>query len=329
VTNLINLAHQAGMRVFLNPFINSAVDSGWQALFHPANGAAWFQSYDAYLVHYAKLAQADHVDLFAIGDEFDSMDSVAAYTPYWDQAIATVRQYYSGPVTYGANYTNYQTVTFWNKLDEVGVDAYFPLSSSANPTLASLEAAWNQEADQLQAWRVSSGLSGKPFLITELGYPSETSAASNPGGWQPGQPVDTALQNELYQATFQTIWQRPWLQGIMWFWWANPSNPNWQGGLSDNGYTLRNKPAEATLRQYFTMPIADPAPGFSAQTDSGAVPPPDPPDRRGPARAVLRRRPARARVQGPLRAQVPDPAAPRPRRRQSRSNWGPSPPVVP
>ena len=252
VTQLIKLAHQDGMRVFLNPFINSLQGSGWQALFHPTNVAAWFQSYDNYLEHYAKLAQADHVDLFAIGDEFDSMDTVPAYRPYWVQAVHVTRQYYHGPVTYGADYTNYQSVTFWNQLNEVGVDAYFPLSQSANPTLAQLTASWNQEADQIQAWRVSSGLTNKPFLITELGYPSENGAAANPGAWQPNQAVNLTLQQELYEATFQSIWQRPWLKGIMWFWWANPSNPNWQGGTTDNGYTLRNKPAEVTLRQYFT-----------------------------------------------------------------------------
>ena len=256
VTQLIQLAHQNGMRVFLNPFINSMVGSGWQALFHPPNVGAWFQSYDHYLAHYAKLAQADHADLFAIGDEFDSMDTVPAYTRYWDKAIAVTREYYRGPVTYGANYTNYQSVTFWNRLDEVGVDAYYPLSQSSDPTLAQLTQSWNQEADQIQAWRVSSGLANKPFLITELGYPSEDSAAVNPGGWEPNQPVNLALQQELYQATFQSIWQRPWLAGIMWFWWANPSNPNWQGGPNDNGYTLRGKPAEQTLKQYFTAGAA-------------------------------------------------------------------------
>ena len=256
VTQLINLAHQNGMRVFLNPFINSMTGSGWQALFHPSNVAAWFQSYDNYLEHYAKLAQADHADLFAIGDEFDSMDTVPAYTPYWGKAIAVTREYYHGPVTYGANYTNYQDVTFWNQLDEVGVDAYFPLSQSSDPTLTQLTASWNQEADQIQSWRVSSGLTNKPFLITELGYPSENSAAANPGGWEPNQPVNLTLQQKLYEATFESIWQRPWLSGIMWFWWANPSNPNWQGGPNDNGYTPRNKPVEATLKQYFTEATA-------------------------------------------------------------------------
>jgi hypothetical protein len=259
VTKLIELAHRAGMRVFLNPFINSDVGSGWQGVFQPSNVAAWFQSYDAYLEHYAKLAQADHADLFSIGDEMDTLDTNPAYTRYWDHAIQLVRRYYSGPVTYGADEPNnhYQDVTFWNELNYVGIDAYFPLSQSSDPAESQLVSNWNQYANEIQAWRASSGLTSKKVLITELGYPSEDSAASNPGEWEPNDPVNLDLQQELYEATFQSVWQRPWLAGIMWFWWANPSDGSWLGGPNDNGYTIRNKPAEQTLKQYFTASVGN------------------------------------------------------------------------
>lgn len=252
VTRLIQLAHREGMRVFLNPFVNSMQGNGWQAQFAPTSSTAWFQSFDDYLAHYAKLAQADHADLFAIGDEFDSLDNVPAYQPEWAEAIRVARRYYHGPITYGADYTHYQQVTFWKQLDDVGIDAYFPLSQANNPTTAQLKSGWNRVADQIQAWRIRSGLNKKPFLITELGYPSEDGAAAVPGSWYPNQPVNLGLQQKLYMATFETIWTRPWLRGIMWFWWANPSNPDWKGGVADNGYTLRGKPAEATLSHYLS-----------------------------------------------------------------------------
>jgi hypothetical protein len=252
VTTLIQWAHHEGMRVFLNPFVNSFQGSGWQALFHPTSVPAWFRSFDVYMAHYAKLAAQDHADLFSIGDEFDSLDHNPAYRPYWIHAIQIARRYYHGPITYGADYPDYQQVTFWPALNMVGVDAYFPLSSQANPSVATLVASWNQVADTIEAWRVQTGLAQKPFLITELGYPSEEGAAATPGTWYPRKPVNLALQQKLYLATFESIWQRPWLRGIMWFWWANPSNPDWQGGPRDNGYTIRNKPAELVLKEFFT-----------------------------------------------------------------------------
>jgi hypothetical protein len=252
VTRLIRVAQAMGFHVFLNPFVNSFQGSGWQALFAPRSVPAWFQSYDRYLVHYARLAQQDHVALFSIGDEFDSLDDVPAYRPYWLHAIALARRYYHGPIVYGADYTHYQRVTFWSALDAVGIDAYFPLASSSSPTLSQLEARWRQIAAQIEAWRVRSGLSQKPFIITELGYPSEDTAAEQPGTWYPREPVNLRLQQLCYEATLQTIYREPWVQGIFWFWWANPSNPDWQGGPDDNGYTPRGKPAEITLRRYFT-----------------------------------------------------------------------------
>lgn len=251
VSQLIRLAHHDGMRVFLNPFVNSLQGSGWQALFHPRNVAQWFKSFDVYIAHYAQLANADHADLFAIGDEFDSLDTVPAYRPYWLHAIQIVRHDYHGPITYGADYPNYQSVTFWSALTDVGVDAYFPLSQDPHPTTSALAASWNRIANQIENWRLSSGLANKPFLITELGYPSENGAAATPGSWFPDKAVNLRLQQQLYEATFESIWRRPWLKGIMWFWWANPSNPDWQGGPHNNGYTPRDKPAESVLKQYF------------------------------------------------------------------------------
>lgn len=251
VGRLIALAHHEGMRVFLNPFVNSLQGSGWQAQFHPSSAKTWFASFDKYVAHYAQLGQRDHADLFAIGDEFDSLDNVPGYEPYWAQAISTARRWYHGPITYGADFPHYQSVTFWKLLDDVGIDAYFPLSSSSNPTVPQMESSWNSLVKQIQSWRQSAGLAHKGFLVTELGYPSEDGAAATPGTWFPNQPVNLAIQEKLYLATFQTLWQRPWVKGIMWFWWANPSNPDWEGGPKDNGYTLRGKPAQSVLKRYF------------------------------------------------------------------------------
>jgi len=252
VSRLIAAAHHAGFRVFLNPFVNSLQGDGWQARFHPTSVKAWFRSFDAYLAHYAWLAQQDHADLLAIGDEFQSLDAVPAYRSDWIHAILVARRYYKGPITYGANYPDYQQVTFWSALDDVGLDAYFPLSTIADPTVGALRRAWNREADSIETWRRRADLSHKPFIICELGYPSEDMADAEPGAWYPHRAVNLALQQKLYLAAFETVYRRPWMRGIFWFWWANPSNPHWQGGPDDNGYTLKGKPALNILREFFT-----------------------------------------------------------------------------
>ncbi|MHB1612531.1 MAG: glycoside hydrolase family 113 [Sulfobacillus sp.] len=254
LVKLIRLAHQMGMRVFLDPFINANRGNAWQADFEPTSVSDWFHSYDQYLIHYAQIAQAQKVDLLAIGDEFDTLDDVPSFQPYWIHAIQLVHRYYKGPVTYGADYVHYRQVTFWNQLNVVGLDAYFPLSNAPHPSIAVLSASWRTLATQIARWRKNTGLNKKPFVVTELGYYSGQGAAAEPGTWTPSTPVDLALQARLYQATFQSLYREPMVSGLFWFWWANPSNPDWLGGPRDNGYTPRNKPAEAVLRQFFNKP---------------------------------------------------------------------------
>jgi len=180
------------------------------------------------------------------------MDAVPALRPDWIHAIEVVRRYYHGPVTYGADYVHYQQVAFWNALNEVGIDAYFPLANTHSPSLAQLEASWTTIGNQIETWRKTSHLTSKPFIITELGYYSGLGAASQPGSWTPHLPANLGIQTELYEATYDSIYRRPWVSGLFWFWWANASNPDWQGGSHDNGYTPRGKPAEIVIRQNFT-----------------------------------------------------------------------------
>ena len=77
-------------------------------IFAPEVGRGLVSSFDAYLAHYARLAQKDRADLLAIRDEFPSLDAVPAYRPYWLHALAVVRRCYKGPVTYGANHSDYR-----------------------------------------------------------------------------------------------------------------------------------------------------------------------------------------------------------------------------
>jgi hypothetical protein len=254
IVHLIKLSHRLGMRVFMDPFVNASSGNAWQADFHPPSWSAWFKAYDRAIVHYARLSQQNGVDLFAIGDENDSSDMNPALYAEYRTLIQQVRAVYHGKVTYGSDWPDYQKVTFWPLLDVVGIDAYFSLATgTGDPPTANLAAAWNRTANTIQSWRTKAGRH-QPVIITELGYPSEVGAAQKPAFWVPDKPTDLTIQTRLYQATFQSIYRRPWLQGIYWFWWLNPSNTGWPGGPKDNGYGLQGKPALAVLRYYFTRP---------------------------------------------------------------------------
>jgi len=144
-------------------------------------------SYDYMVASEAKIAAAAGAKLFAVGTELDSLADNAAYTTYWDDLIADVRA--AAPslkLTFSANWATASQVTFWDKLDYVGIDGYVPLSntipanSAQNPSLASLEAGWNTVSASLSAARRSV----RPWAVCRqsmlsISWPSNRSARSS------------------------------------------------------------------------------------------------------------------------------------------------------
>ncbi len=255
--HLIRLAHSLHMRVFLDPFVNAIHGEAWQGAFHPTSWAAWFRSYDAMVAHYATLAQATGVNMLSLGDENDTSDHTPALLPYYLHMVAIARRDYHGALTYGADYPDYRQVpaAFWRSLDAIGLEAYFPLAGSTDPTQAQLDASWRRQVAAIAAWRRAEGLTAKPVVLTEIGYYSGATTAANPGAWEPNARLDLALQVACYRAVFTTMYQQPWLQGIFWFWWANPSDgPDWPPLATNNGYNVQNKPVLGLIESYYRAP---------------------------------------------------------------------------
>lgn len=88
----------------------------------------------------------------------------------WRALIVDVRDVYAGPVTYGANFDQFQNVGFWDALDAVGVTSYFPLSLWGDPDpVPAMDAAWTDVAARLTA----AGTIGEdplPIYLLELGW---------------------------------------------------------------------------------------------------------------------------------------------------------------
>ena len=94
---------------------------------------------------------------------------------HWREIIDQVRNIYGGDVTYAANFDQYQDVSFWDALDFIGVNAYFPLREPVRSTEAThldeeLTTGWKRVLGELQAFRVANHLQEKSFLFTEIGY---------------------------------------------------------------------------------------------------------------------------------------------------------------
>ncbi len=104
----------------------------------------------------------------------------------WRRIIRAVRRVYHGKLTYGANWDSYEDVLFWDALDYIGIQAYFPLSEVPNPTAGDLTAGWDRVLVKLQTFGKKHQ---RKILFTELGYSRSTLAASQPWASGPGKIV--------------------------------------------------------------------------------------------------------------------------------------------
>ena len=104
----------------------------------------------------------------------------------WARLIEQVRQVYSGPLTYAANFDQFESVSFWNRLDLIAINAYFPLRKrdlpeSGHPDRTALFAArWGHIFQAIDALRIRQGVPDHRVLFTELGYTRRANSTIEP-----------------------------------------------------------------------------------------------------------------------------------------------------
>ncbi len=245
----IDEMHALGLQVMLKPHVDVR-DGTWRAQITPADRARWFQSYGAFLDHYAALAAEAEVELLCIGTELASL-SGAQDAAAWADLIARVRDRYRGSITYAAAAVEpadeFTGVSFWPLVDWIGLDVYTPLTGERHPTRAELAAGWRRNRyghDMVAAFRNLHRAYGKPVLFTEIGYRSGDGTNRAPWDWQSAMSADPEEQADCYAAMYE-VWngESEWMKGP--FWWAWDVDPPAAG---DTGYSPRGKPAEQVLR---------------------------------------------------------------------------------
>jgi len=240
LVHAINKAHSLGMKVMLKPHIE--VKSGeWRGEIIPSE--EWFASYSNYIIRYAAMAEQYHVEVFSIGTELANT-TYSEWQSYWESIIKEVRKNYSGRLVYGANWNEYKTVGFWDKLDFIGMSAYFPLTTKKDPTKEELVAGWKENCENIGQWLDSKGLD-KPVIFTEIGYCSADGANTKPWSFSDisEESVDQEEQANSLEAMFIVCFQYPWFKGF--YLWSYFPQERW----SPLGYTIRGKLAEDVFKK--------------------------------------------------------------------------------
>lgn len=243
-----------GIKIMLKPHIwlSNMEDGKWRSdikMETEQDWNSWFENYSQVIVQYAELAEALKLEQFCIGTELET--TVYEKPEKWKLLIENIKSIYTGKLTYAANWDNeFEAVPFWNELDYIGIQAYFPISSTDNPTLEELENNWRKHIEKIES--VSSKFN-KPILFTELGYKSIQGTSKKPWEWNGVKNVYSKISKReqllCYQAFFNTIWKETWFHGIhIW---------EWQGqGISDGNnanFTIEGKPSLNLIAKYFKV----------------------------------------------------------------------------
>ena len=121
----------------------------WRGDIDFENSDQWdlfFTTYKEWLVMIARIAEEYKADILCIGTEYRHS---LKYDSSWREVIDAVRQVYKGKITYAANWDTYNKVTFWDALDYIGIQAYFPLVNSESPSEADLINAWHRVYNEI------------------------------------------------------------------------------------------------------------------------------------------------------------------------------------
>ncbi len=249
-------AHAAGLRVAMKPHIWSNDFWGGHHEWHgtvrqntPEDHAAWWRAYRAMTLHYARLAQAHGADLFVLGTELVTM--TREHPEEWRQLARDVREVFDGELTYAAHwFGEYEQIPFWDELDYIGVNAYFPLDAGPDPDVDAMVEAWRPH---VEAIRQIHERFDKPVLLMEVGYRPVADTHLEP--WRHGGGVaDDDAQAAAYEALFRAFKDEPWMRGY--YIWKTFTDPDAGARrLDDTSFSFRKRPAEQVVRRWFTMPV--------------------------------------------------------------------------
>ena len=250
-------AHALGLSVLLKPMLSS-LDGAGPAQLTPADPDAFFASYTAQIVAFARVAEQAGAESFSIGNEMSGFTG-AQYRDEWTNLIDQVRSVYHGEITYSAATDEAHNVSFWDQVDVIGINAYPPLTAEMDPSVDEMIAAWNNMPKD-NYWAAAMNYQSpvdffhslateydKQVLFTEVGYRSLNGTNISPGGWRTDGTTDVQEQADAFNALFHVMSSEAgsWFKGMeIWNWDADNL-------YSPTGYSPMGKPAEQLITDWF------------------------------------------------------------------------------
>ena len=135
--NSSKLSKKNDLKVLLKPhfWLDNEKWAG-EISFKEKDWKKWESNYRSFILKMAEIAENHSFEILCIGTEMKS--AVLERPGFWKLIIKEIKAHYSGKLVYAANWDNFKNIPFWNEIDYIGVDAYFPLSEQVTPSVGEL-----------------------------------------------------------------------------------------------------------------------------------------------------------------------------------------------
>ncbi len=242
----IREAHSRGLRILVKPHLAYwGSPFSWRGEIEFSEPESWRRFFDSYRSWIVALAEATReADAFSVGTE---LDRTLGHETQWREVIAAVRERTPAPLTYASNWTDYQRVPFWDALDAIGVQAYFPVADSDDPSEREIRRGWQE---RMWALHQFSERLDKYVVFTELGYNRSWEAARRPWEYQTDGPEAEVLQRRCLRIALDVIERERRVVGVfLWKWFPLPRS-------TGRDFQLAAPAMQAEIRRAWLGPVA-------------------------------------------------------------------------
>jgi len=215
----IREAHRLGLKILIKPHLGywgSPFDWRGDIAFETdAQWARFWRDYERWIVKIA--AACRDADGLAVGTE---LDRTLGHETEWRRIIAGVRKQTRAPLTYAANWSDYERVGFWDALDAIGIQAYFPLTTRPDPSEEEIRRGWVSRMARLRSYAERHY---RNIVFTELGYSESFDAPVEPwAGRVDGEAAERVAQ-ACMRIALETVEAEPRVVGaFLWKWFPEP-----------------------------------------------------------------------------------------------------------
>lgn len=234
---MIRYAKSRGIKVGIKPTVNCK-DGTWRAYISffehevacEPGWKAWFQSYEAFQTHYARIAEQENCDMFIAGCE---MVMTEHRETEWRNVIAAIRKIYHGLISYNTDKYQEDYITWWDCVDIISSSGYYPTGH------------WEAELDRIH--KVTEHYK-KPFFFVEAGCMSRKGAKYIPNNWEHKGELRLEEQTEWYEEMLSACQKRDWLIGYVFWEWSSVLQTK-EEAKNDTTYQIFHKPVQNVIQE--------------------------------------------------------------------------------